>query len=107
MHIAQDAEGKDIPVNLEEFGLAASDAVPVYLSPSTGKVLVSWDALDARQRRWLTKKHGGKPEKVLRSFSIDAEGASRLDKDRLTWINKLGCKGQCGTNTRSKEPSLG
>ena len=52
MHVEQDAEGKDNPLNLEEFGLAASDAVPVYLSPSTGKVLVSWDALDARQRRW-------------------------------------------------------
>ena len=76
-------------MNLEEFGLACTDAVPVYLSASTGKVFVPWDALDRRSQRRLQQLNGESPEHPLRSLCVDAVGSSRLNKDRLTWINRL------------------
>jgi len=68
----------------------SSDAVPVYLDISTGKILISLDScvqLGQRRRKkgesatqWMKRK--GSVDKV----PLDAQGATRQDKNRLTWI---------------------
>ena len=75
----------------EDLPIAASDAVPVYLDISTGKILVSTSVLDAAAKRRLAKKKGQEPEELTENVHIIAEGASRQDKDRLTWICRQIC----------------
>ena len=45
-------------IKRERIPLMASDAVPVYPSPSTGRIAVPWDLLDQRQARSYRKKNG-------------------------------------------------
>ncbi len=70
----------------EELPVVGSDAVPVYLDTATGKILVSTRVLDAANRRRIAKAKGIEPEELTEDVHIVAEGASRQDKDRLTWI---------------------
>ena len=88
-----EAELKDFVANPAEFikhredlPIVASDAVPVYLDISTGKVLVPAKVLDASARRQLAKRKGLQPEELTEDIHLVAEGASRQDKDRLTWL---------------------
>ena len=70
----------------DDLPIVASDAVPVYLDISTGKILVSTDVLHAAQKRRLAKTLGTEPDEVPDQMHIVAQGESRQDKDRLTWI---------------------
>ena len=53
-------------IKRERIPLTASDAVPVYPSPSTGRKAVPWDLLDQRQARSSRKKNG-LPVAILRN----------------------------------------
>lgn len=84
---------KDFVAKPEEFikhrdslPIIASDAVPVYLDVATGKILVPLTMLDAACKRRMAKKRGLEPEELHEDLHITAEGASRGEKDRLTWI---------------------
>ena len=77
----------------EDLPIVASDAVPVYLDSSTGKILVSTDVLSAAQKRRVAKKLGKEPEEVPEQMHICAQGESRQDKDRLTWICRQVLRG--------------
>ena len=70
----------------EDLPIAAHDAVPVYLDISTGKILVSTNVLDAVCKRRLAKKLGKEPDKLVEDIHLTAEGASRGEKDRMTWL---------------------
>ena len=70
---------RDIPI-------AMTDAVPVYLDVAAGKILVPVSALEASRKRRIAKKRGVEPEELTEDIHIVAEGASRGEKDRLTWI---------------------
>ena len=50
--------------------------------------MVSTSVLDAAARRRLAKSKGKEPEELTEDVHIIAEGASRQDKDRLTWIHR-------------------
>ena len=60
---------------LRRTALFARDAVPVYLDPSTGKLLQSVDQLAGQ------------------GANLEAEGASRKEKNRMTWICRQGVFG--------------
>jgi len=75
----------------EDLPICAHDAVPVYLDISTGKILVSTSVLDAISKRRLAKKRGQQPEELTEDVHLVAEGASRQDKDRLTWLCRQVC----------------
>ena len=69
------------------------DAVPVYLDPSAGKVLVSVESLQERrervQARQALRKHMREtalPVSVSLRPHTDAMGATRRDKNRLTLV---------------------
>ena len=70
----------------EDLPVVHTDAVPVYLDTGTGKILVSTRVLDAAARRRLARRHGKEPEELTEDIHICAEGPSRGEKDRLTWI---------------------
>ena len=75
----------------EDLPICAHDAVPVYLDISSGKILVSTSVLDAICKRRLAKKHGKQPEELTEDVHLVAEGASRGEKDRLTWLCRQVC----------------
>ena len=70
----------------EELPVVATDAVPVYLDVATGKILVPLSCLDAAKKRRLAKRRGLEPEQLDEDIHLVAEGASRGEKDRMTWI---------------------
>ena len=77
----------------EDLPIAAHDAVPVYLDISTGKILVSTSVLDAICKRRLAKSKGLEPEELDEDAHLIAEGGSRGEKDRMTWLCRQGCYG--------------
>ena len=70
----------------EDLPIAAHDAVPVYLDISSGKILVSTNVLDAISKRRLAKATGQEPDKLTEDIHLTTEGASRGEKDRMTWL---------------------
>ena len=69
------------------------DAVPVYLDPSAGKVLVSVESLQERREREQARKalrqqmrETALPGSVSLRPAADAMGATRRDKNRLTLV---------------------
>ena len=56
LHIMLSATSENL--DIENMPVYATDAVPVYPSCSTGKILVPWHLLDERQRRSYLKRHG-------------------------------------------------
>ena len=78
-------------VNREKLPIVASDAVPVYLDIAAGKVLVPATVLDITARRRLAKRKGLPVEELTEDIHLVAEGASRADKDRLTWWCRQVC----------------
>ena len=75
----------------EDLPICAHDAVPVYLDISSGKILVSTSVLGAISWRRLAKKKSQQPEELTEDIHLVAEGASRQDRDRLTWLCKQIC----------------
>ena len=69
--------------------------MPVYLNPSTGKVLVPWEQLDERQTRRMQKRLGMQVKDPTASISLDAGGSSRKSKDRLTWWQRWAVDDIC------------
>ena len=80
------AQPEEFIEHRESLPIVASDAVPVYLDIATGKILVPLRMLDAAAKRRLAKKRGLEPDALHEDLHITAEGASRGEKDRLTWI---------------------
>ena len=74
---------------VEDMPIVNTDAVPVYLDCSTGKVLMHTSVLRLAQLRRLAKKSGAEPGEVPDQLHLTAEGESRQDKDRLTWLVRL------------------
>ena len=73
--------------------IIAQDAVPVYLAPSTGKILVNFanlSALVARRKQQEDPNGQGILDYKPRG---QAQGATRKDKDRLSWICRQGLSG--------------
>ena len=99
------AEPKKFIEHREELPIVASDAVPVYLDISTGKVLVPAKVLDACARRQLAKRKGLEPEELTEDIHLVAEGASRQDKDRLTWLCRQNCNNYF-KKVREGEPAV-
>ena len=75
----------------ENIPVVGSDAVPVYLDTSTGKVLVSGDVITAQAKRNLAKRLNLPTEEVPDKMHLTAEGESRQDKNRLTWVQRWAC----------------
>ena len=85
------AEPDRFIANREKLPIVASDAVPVYLDIAAGKVLVPATVLDITARRRLAKRKGLPVEELTEDIHLVAEGASRADKDRLTWWCRQVC----------------
>jgi len=71
---------------LEKASVVCTDAVPIYLAPSTGRLCVPWALLDERQARRRAKADGIAVEHSSVSLAIDAQGSSRKNKGKLTWV---------------------
>ena len=87
-----------------------SDAVPIYLDPSVGKVLLSYDSLAAEHQRRLQLFSGntGAPGASGVEFAPtgDAMGSSRRNKNRLTWICRQGLKGVFGHSQHGPQQEI-
>ena len=67
--------------------IIAWDAVPVYLEPGTGKIAVSVAQLVERNKReWRRRNPKEAYEGAHADFVREAMGASRDQKDRLTFV---------------------
>mgnify|MGYP001181987470 FL=1 len=68
----------------------SSDAVPVYLDTSTGKVLVDLQAIQQlgqrRRRKGESATTFAQRRGAVEKVPLDVQGATRKDKNRLTWI---------------------
>ena len=97
------AEPETLIQERESIAMIFEDAVPVYLDPSTGKVLVAFEHLDDENRRRAQQllRRTGKTAQASR-LELDfapagqAKGASRRDKNRLTWICRQKIEGLFG-----------
>ena len=82
-----------------EISLNFQDAVPVYLDMSTGKIPVRYANLDERWKRSLRKRRALKgetqelPDVESVTCPIDAVGASRREKNRLTFFCRQAIEG--------------
>ena len=76
--------------NREDTAWVSSDAVPVYLDISTGKILVDRLAIhqmgQRRRRKDETATHFLQRRGATEQVPLDVQGATRKDKNRLTWI---------------------
>lgn len=75
--------------------LVFSDAVPIYMHPSTGKVSVSAEVLRSKAERLKARRKGEPPPALPAevTLNLEAEGGSRREKDRLTWIARQAIDG--------------
>ena len=103
------AEPEKWQANLPGTAIFARDAVPVYLDAATGKLLVSAGRLNSlceRRAALAYAKKKGLPRAEAQEVVLtsDAQGASRQDKNRSTWICRQGLFGlwACRTATRSQ-----
>ena len=87
------ADAAGLVANRSSIAVVAQDASPVHLDVSTGKVLVRHSFLDDRQRRRRERKLKAKnpaafsvPETTSVKCPSDAVGASRREKNRLTYF---------------------
>ena len=80
--------------NRKRTALLMRDAVPVYLDCSTGKILVPMERLSAERQKIMRSSLPGKRSLTLDYTSPnEAQGATRKDKNRLTWICRQAIHG--------------
>jgi hypothetical protein len=79
---------------VELVSIVYSDAVPVYLHAGTGRVTVPIEVLEMKMERQRQHRAGcvkqAPPAVVL---NLEAEGGSRREKDRLTWLCRQSVEG--------------
>lgn len=92
---------------MELVSIVYSDAVPVYLHAGTGRITVPVEILEMKMERRRQQRAGqckqAPPAEVL---NLEAEGGSRREKDRLTWLCRQSIEGafkkvgaECGSES--------
>ena len=92
------ADPTELMLHRNEIAVVCQDAVPVYLDPSTGKVLVSFADIELRRQRQHLLADPSKAEVAAQLQAQhkpfgEAEGSSRKNKNRLTFICRQRLRG--------------